>query len=384
MASRSAGEPGAARRGVAAVALASLALAVTSIAGVGAYRWAARRPPRVAVVVDTADRRQTVRVTEGEPVVAALLEAEVVPRDGRLLSAGTGSVLDPARDPAVVSVDGRPVRPGDPIAADMVVSVVDGVDRIEDTEPRVTSLDPAPLPDVLRHVYVLGTAGSARSVVGVDSGEVVSREVVQEPMAPRAAQGKVVALTFDDGPTEQWTPAVLAVLAQKGVKATFCQVGDNVARHPDLVRQVLAEGHRLCNHTRGHDEAMRGGGPAVLEEQITGGRDAFTAIGVAAPAWFRPPGGFLDDAIEAKARDLGEAVILWTVDTEDWRKGTNHLTILDKMFRQVEPGAIILMHDGGGTDRSATVATLGPLIDLLRAQGYAFTFPTVTPGEPTF
>ncbi len=384
MARQAAGTSTSARTWLVRVLLSLLAVALVATAGASAYRWASQRPARVQVVVDSGDRRVTVLVEEGAPLIAALVEAQVVPRDGRLLSAGTGAVIDPIYDPAQLTVDGKPARPADRLAGGERVLVNDGVDRVEDSEPRLTTLQPPALPAILRRVHVLGTPGSARSVVGVDSGEVVSTEVVKEPVAPRAAQGKVVALTFDDGPTAEWTPAVLAILRQKGVKATFCQVGENVERQPDLVRQVVADGHRLCNHTQGHDEAMRGAAPAVLDQQILGGRDAITSLGFEPPEWFRPPGGFLDDAIEAKAHESGEAVVMWTVDTEDWRHGANFLTILDKVFRQVEPGAIVLMHDGGGKDRSATVATLGPMIDLLRAQGYSFTFPTVTPGSPTY
>lgn len=363
--------------------VALVVVALLAVVGGATYRWAHREPARVEVAVDTGDRRRAVTVDDGAPVAEALLEAGVVPRAGRLRSAGTGTVIDAAADPAQLTVDGHAARADTRLAAGVVVGVVDGTDRVEDTREVTGSVAADPLPDVLRHVQVTGVAGVAVQVVGVDSGEVVSSKMTRAPVQPHVARAKVVALTFDDGPTTEWTPQILAVLRAKGVKATFCEVGDNVARHPELSRQVVAEGHRLCNHTLAHDEHLRGAGQTVLDQQIGGGRDAITDAGLDAPAWFRPPGGFLDDGIEATARRAGEVVVTWTVDTEDWKRGANYLTIFDKLFRQVEPGAIILMHDGGGTDRSATVASLGPMIDTLRAQGYRFTFPTMAPGDPT-
>ena len=100
------------------------------------------------------------------------------------------------------------------------------------------------------------------------------------------------------------------------------------------------------------------------------------------PPYYRPPGGFLSDAITATAVANGEQQVTWKVDTEDWKRDANVLTIIDNVLQQVDDGAIVLLHDGGGATRQATVDALPVIIDLLQAQGYGFTFPITDPAPP--
>lgn len=188
--------------------------------------------------------------------------------------------------------------------------------------------------------------------------------------------GKSVALTFDDGPNPVWTPKILALLARHHAKATFCEIGPNAQAHPGLVRQIVAAGHRLCDHSVHHDEAQSRKSQGYNQHEILDARDeiARAAGSGDAPLWYyRAPGGDFSPAIRAIAAGSGLRPLGWTVDSEDWRRpGTD--AILATVNHELKPGSIVLMHDGGG-DRSQTVQALAVLLDRLDAAGYTYTFP---------
>lgn len=178
---------------------------------------------------------------------------------------------------------------------------------------------------------------------------------------------KVVALTFDDGPST-YTPGFLDVLKQKGVKATFFMIGQQVAPNASLVRRVLAEGHELADHTWNHSNVSAGG--AFASGQITSTANAIhTATGFK-PCAFRAPGGAVSSGLISLARGLGFTTVQWDVDTNDWKlPGTE--ADYQRVVDGVRNGSIVLMHDGGGP-RSQGLAALPRIIDTLRARGYRF------------
>jgi peptidoglycan/xylan/chitin deacetylase (PgdA/CDA1 family) len=191
---------------------------------------------------------------------------------------------------------------------------------------------------------------------------------------------KVVYLTFDDGPGPA-TGRVLDILAASGVKATFCQLGLRVADAPDVTRRVVAEGHTLCNHSWDHHSPFDALAPADLDSEIGRTQDAFSqAAGVAARYFRAPEGAFgptggavLQAAQRARTIPLG-----WGVDSLDWRKpGVD--AIVANVMTAVSPGAVILLHDGGGTDREQTLAALPGIIAGLQAAGYTL---AAMPADP--
>ncbi|MGW3716263.1 polysaccharide deacetylase family protein [Streptomyces sp. NPDC005133] len=184
--------------------------------------------------------------------------------------------------------------------------------------------------------------------------------------------GRAVALTFDDGPNPVDTPRLLEVLRKRHVKAVFCLWGDHVEEHPELVRAIVAGGHTLCNHTMHHDDM----GTWSAEDIRADLERTNAAIRRAAPGaripYFRAPYGSWGETPQVAA-DLGMQPLGWRLAIGDWEPpGT------DELVRRVEegitPGAVILMHDGGG-DRSQTVDAVDRLIPLLRAQGWHFAKP---------
>ena len=177
---------------------------------------------------------------------------------------------------------------------------------------------------------------------------------------PRDA--KVVALTFDDGPSE-YTPGFLQVLREKGVHGTFFEVGQEMPGREATMRQILAAGNELGDHTMNHVEY-----PGY--SQIAGAAERIEEYTHFKPCLFRPPGGAVDSSVVATAGSLGMRTINWDVDPRDWSTpGTS--AIYNTIVGNTRPGSIILMHDGGGP-RGETLAALPRIIDTLRARGYAF------------
>jgi len=182
-----------------------------------------------------------------------------------------------------------------------------------------------------------------------------------------------VALTLDDGPDPRWTPAVLQILREEGVVATFCTVGTMAAVHPELVRAEASEGHAACDHTVHHDGHLDRRPLPDIAAEVNGQADTLRAILGADPPYYRAPGGNLSPPMIDLAHQRGMRVLQWSADVGDFRpRSPGAMTATLLAF--VRPGAIILLHDGGG-NRSATVAMLRPLIQELKTRGYVFVLP---------
>jgi peptidoglycan-N-acetylglucosamine deacetylase len=179
------------------------------------------------------------------------------------------------------------------------------------------------------------------------------------PFGPTAS-GRVVYLTFDDGPDPTWTPQVLTLLAKYGAKATFFELGDMVAAHPGLQEQIRAAGHVIGNHSVSHP---------VLTSLSTAHRHHELVDGPASRC-FRPPYGATSAKLRAEITAAGMTQILWTIDPRDWdRPGTS--AIVHNVLKHAYPGAVVLMHDGGG-DRAQTIAALDKILRVLKGRGYSF------------
>ncbi|MFC4016669.1 polysaccharide deacetylase family protein [Micromonospora sp. GCM10011542] len=187
----------------------------------------------------------------------------------------------------------------------------------------------------------------------------------------RSTGVRTVALTFDDGPNPAWTPKVLSQLRAARVTATFCVVGREVQRHPDLVRRIVREGHQLCNHSWRHDMDLARRPVAEIRADLTRTNRAIEAAAPGARvSYYRQPGGRWTPEVVAVAKDLGMRPLHWNVDPQDWGKPTA-ATITRRVHAAARPGAIVLLHDGGG-DRAATLAACPHLIaDLKRRFGIA-------------
>jgi peptidoglycan/xylan/chitin deacetylase (PgdA/CDA1 family) len=183
-----------------------------------------------------------------------------------------------------------------------------------------------------------------------------------ELVSAASTERKVVALTFDDGPSE-YTDRYLDVLREKDVPATFFEIGQEMPGREATMRRILAEGEEIGDHTMNHVED-----PGYA--QIAGAAERIKAYTGFQPCLFRPPGGAVNSSVIATAGSLGLKTITWDVDPRDWSlPGTS--AIYSNIVGNARPGAIILMHDGGGP-RDETLAALPGIIDTLRAKGYGF------------
>jgi peptidoglycan/xylan/chitin deacetylase (PgdA/CDA1 family) len=204
-------------------------------------------------------------------------------------------------------------------------------------------------------------------------------KVWSAPGVDVARGAPVVALTFDDGPDPRWTPMILASLAQYGVHATFFMVGARAAKHPDLVRAVIAQGSTVGGHTWDHRD-LRGLSDDVFAHEVDD-TDAFlSAISGTAVTCVRPPNGAFDAEVRVRLVARGDATALWSVDTDDWRR-PGAIAIAERALANVRAGSIVLLHDGGG-DRSETVAALPAILDGLRSRGL-IPVPICGPGQNT-
>lgn len=190
--------------------------------------------------------------------------------------------------------------------------------------------------------------------------------------------GNAVNITIDDGPDPRWTPKVLDVLREHDVKATFCMVGPRAKAHPDLVKKVVAAGHRLCDHTMDHDTAMDKKPVDFQERQILDAKKLIEeAAGNGAKVeYYRAPGGAFTPDSRRIAAANGMRPLGWNVDTKDFEKpGT--AAIVDAVKREMGNGPTVLFHDGGG-NRVQTVEALDQVLAWLRDQGRPTGFPVRT------
>ncbi|MFI1281153.1 polysaccharide deacetylase family protein [Streptomyces sp. NPDC020858] len=198
-------------------------------------------------------------------------------------------------------------------------------------------------------------------------------------IARSAAGGaRDVAITIDDGPDPVWTPQVLDVLKQNNVKATFCMIGTNAQKYPDLVKDVVAAGHRLCDHSVSHDTTMDHKPVAFQQREILDGK---AMIERAAPGatvdYYRAPGGAFTPDSRQIAAAQGMRPLGWSVDPEDWSRPGAAAIVSAVEQQEQQPHPTVLFHDGGG-DRSQTVAALREVLPWFAQRGYSFTFPVRT------
>ncbi|HTV50729.1 MAG TPA: polysaccharide deacetylase family protein [Steroidobacteraceae bacterium] len=188
---------------------------------------------------------------------------------------------------------------------------------------------------------------------------------------PAAARGEV-AITIDDGPDTQVTPAVLELLAEHQARATFFCVGERIARHPQLARAIVAGGHCIENHTQHHYHHFSCLGPGALRREIAQAQAVIAGASGSEPLFFRAPAGLRSPLLQPQLSELGLRLASWT------RRGFDTVNrdaaaVLAKLSRGLRAGDILLLHDGSAarTPEGAPVIleVLGPLLRSCAAAG---------------
>jgi len=182
--------------------------------------------------------------------------------------------------------------------------------------------------------------------------------------------GKLVALTFDDGPGP-YTARLLDAMKERGVRATFFVLGSRVEKYKSLIKRMEAEGHVVANHSQNHNNlrtlSQRGGIASVKNEMNACAHKLNSILGHY-PTMMRCPGGNYNTVVKAYAREAGVSIIQWDVDTRDW-ESRNVKSILNKTFSgsyRVQDGSIVLMHDIYSTTVDAAIQ----MMDRLAREGY--------------
>ncbi|MEU6023134.1 polysaccharide deacetylase family protein [Micromonospora sp. NPDC047134] len=183
---------------------------------------------------------------------------------------------------------------------------------------------------------------------------------------------RVLCLTFDDGPHPVHTPRLLEVLAGHDVPAVFFLQGDQAAKYPDLVRRIIAAGHALGNHSMHHDDMSDWTLGRIASDLLETNAVIRRAVPQTPLPYFRAPYGAWGQT-PTVATALGMRPMGWQLAVTDWvPPGTDELA--RRLTEGVTPGAVVLLHDGGG-DRSQTVEAVDAVIPSLRADGWQFALP---------
>ncbi len=202
----------------------------------------------------------------------------------------------------------------------------------------------------------------------------------------RTANGRpILYFTFDDGPSPVLTPQIVALLDQYDARVTFFVIGVHVRRAPAALRPVAEAGHAIANHTLSHKPLVGKSRESFAAELTATEEIVQRAVGDLLPPdhalrLLRPPGGATDAAVAGYAAELGYQVVTWDIDPKDWRRPGAE-AIASYVLERVFPGAIVVLHDGGGGSRQ-TVAALETILRQLSAQGYVFRALTGEPEEP--
>jgi peptidoglycan/xylan/chitin deacetylase (PgdA/CDA1 family) len=194
----------------------------------------------------------------------------------------------------------------------------------------------------------------------------------------RTADQQGYALTFDDGPHAQGTPAVLEILRREQVRATFFLVGEQIRRNPSLPREILEAGHQIAIHCDRHRNLLRLG-PRQVREDLARAEDAIVTSTGRSPLLYRPPYGVLNAAALRLARARGWRTLLWSQWGRDWEARATPQSIAAKVTEGAGPGAVLLLHDAD--DYSSpdswrrTVAALPRVLETMRERSLEPVFP---------
>lgn len=195
-----------------------------------------------------------------------------------------------------------------------------------------------------------------------------SRQIYGRSLWRLSPEHPEVALTFDDGPGED-TPALLDLLAEQGVVANFFCVGRQIEKHPDLLKRIAAEGHMIGNHTYSHPNLILCS-PGQTRLELERVQELVELHCGQTPRFWRAPMGFRAPWTQRVADQLKLKAALWSINPRDFQD-PGVPVIVSRTMQDLQPGVIILLHDGFA-GRRQTIEAVGQLIAQLRAKEYRF------------
>lgn len=366
----------------------AIALGIGTAATIGAVVWYVRSHDD-----KNDDHVQGSPTPTSTPTESPVVEKPLptIPEEpGNPLGPQPAPIEKPVVEPAPVAPEPAPVKPkpappapspkpavalppDPPVTGTITYTVKSGdtlwaISRRYDTTPAaIAAASSITVDSIIRPGQKLRVPQGDHTTPTVDPGH------PQVPVAPAPSgrplgpvTGGHVGLTFDDGPNGQYTADILAALNRLNVNATFFVIGQQVQANPALVAKVAAAGNEIANHSWDHADLTKLS-DAAIREQLTKTNDAVQSATGKRPTLFRPPYGASNDVVRGAASASGLRVVLWSIDTEDWKRpGTP--AIVSSAVSGAREGSIILMHDGGG-NRSQTVAAVEQIVNGLRARG---------------
>lgn len=348
---------------------------LVGLGGGGFFFWSKRA---VAAEIDG----KQVQAPNGASIRELIDKGFASPKFGNLVSVA-GDILEQGKGNSfTVSVNGHDL--GDAFKDYRLVSgdkitFTNGTDAEEehqsDKTPIPYSWERAKGAGAIGFVSEWGKPGYSEKVVGNISGIALDRGVVQEPVnrvlsylnvEPKNGE-KLVAITFDDGPSE-YTKQLMDILDKKNAKATFFDIGDNIQHNLAICEDAIARGHQVAMHSLHHPDMTKLSDERMIEE-IDTTKQMLASKGITTNCLRAPYGAFSKHNWEVLSSRVS-SLIGWNLDTLDWKK-PGAATIVKNACSNMHPGAIILCHAGGGT-REQTVEAVPQIIDQWQAAGYTF------------
>jgi peptidoglycan/xylan/chitin deacetylase (PgdA/CDA1 family) len=317
-------------------------------------------------------------VVPGSTIGDLVRQRYLLSKPGALLAVTGGVLRITGGDPVTFARNGAPADETQRLYDGDVVTSASGADAKEGVTTVRVSIPPTitvqgagpilklmqqgrPETDEIRRGAVSGAVLSSRTVV-------VSLPTVMVA-SPPSRSGKLVALTFDDGPWPGQTDKILGILKAEQVHATFFMLGEQATRYPGLAARVAAQGSQVGNHTIDHKDLTQLSARDVRHEIVEGAAQIKAASRVD-PTVLRPAFGHVNRTVQRQANAAQQTIVLWNVDTQDWtRPGADK--ILENAKREMVDDAVVLLHDGGG-DQTQTVQALPALISWLKLNDYKF------------
>lgn len=185
-----------------------------------------------------------------------------------------------------------------------------------------------------------------------------------------------IALTFDDGPDPDYTPAILDILKEHDVKATFFLLGEHVRLYPQIAQRIVEEGHEIGNHSYSHRNLYRLN-PLLIEKEMDKAHSIIEEVTGERVYLFRPPRGLYDTNVEKLAKERGYTLVLWSLSSWDWAE-ISARSIEQRVLNHTRGGDVLLFHDSGsiiarhGGNRYNTIKALPGIITGLKEEGYHF------------
>lgn len=224
----------------------------------------------------------------------------------------------------------------------------------------------------VRRALTLAAAAACAAQVGPAATWLPMVRRILSPSLLGRGDASSIALTFDDGPHPNGTPAVLDALDELGWTATFFVLGAQVRRHPDVVRETVRRGHEIALHGDEH-RYLIARPPWTTYDDLRRARDCVTDVVGVPPRWWRPPYGVLSGPGVFAARRLGLRPVLWSAWGRDWRSDATAVSVVSDLTAESLPGATLLLHDSDVTSAAeswrTTVAALPLLADRIADTG---------------